>query len=619
MSRALRRACSRLSRQAQLSGQQRSVICNDGVLGAALATGNACPEAGSNWFRTGAVGVLLAAGGLQLALAEEEQSAPAAEEARTAIRQTQRGDHIGNEHTAQWRIYTDLGRKSAIEGDSKKAEQYLRQALQEAKEGFGDHDAHVAAAQNNLAELYRVMHQFDKAETLYVEALQKLLKSFGPDDLRVAQAYSNAASCLVGQNNMHEARAYLEKALQVRKAALGERHVAVAASLKPLALMHWRMGEHDAAISLQRECCSIMTPEDDAEPAHTYAPGWMRESGDLFAMLLASQRWQQAAEVQQQRLQRLLPAAERNIFDISAMEQLADALHMAGKAPEARSQLQECLSLLTARDGPTSISAGVTLQHLAELELDGQEQASWQRAHNLARQSCDILGEAVVAIADIAQRPQKPPGWFTWFKGDPPETDAVAQKARTALPAALLAHARSLQVLGCTQHRLGRRQEAWASLVRGLQVLLDDSARPVPLAGRQDNGAVAAILRESDTDDEVTPRLLAVLLLGSSVGRTQKVGPMTQQRRQLKQLIVTIQHLADVLGESMSATAEPITPSALPTGDAALQNLLSGLDATSLDNSDTTEVHRLLVTARQLIRIRLAKIKQLLTSMSSQR
>lgn len=59
----------------------------------------------------------------------------------------------------------------------------------------------------------------------------------------------------------------------MRKAALGERHVAVAASLKPLALMHWRMGEHDAAISLQRECCSIMTPEDDAEPVHTYAPG----------------------------------------------------------------------------------------------------------------------------------------------------------------------------------------------------------------------------------------------------------------------------------------------------------------------------------------------------------
>lgn len=61
--------------------------------------------------------------------------------------------------------------------------------------------------------------------------------------------------------------------------------------------------------------------------------GWMRESGDLFAMLLASQRWQQAAEVQQQRLQRLLPAAERNIFDISAMEQLADVRALPAACP----------------------------------------------------------------------------------------------------------------------------------------------------------------------------------------------------------------------------------------------------------------------------------------------
>ena len=137
-------------------------------------------------------------------------------------------------------------------------------ALQEAREGFGKEDAHVASAENNLAELYRVMHQFDKAELLYMEvrltssrircshttqthhwsntcllwssahipclqgekrssqlirvhaqALQKLLKAFGPDDLRVAQAYSNAASCFAGQNSLEQARTYSEKALQV--------------------------------------------------------------------------------------------------------------------------------------------------------------------------------------------------------------------------------------------------------------------------------------------------------------------------------------------------------------------------------------------------------------------
>lgn len=55
------------------------------------------------------------------------------------------------------------------QGDAQKAEQYLRRALTEAREGFGDQDAHVASAQNNLAELYRLTGQYDKAQLLYDE------------------------------------------------------------------------------------------------------------------------------------------------------------------------------------------------------------------------------------------------------------------------------------------------------------------------------------------------------------------------------------------------------------------------------------------------------------------
>ena len=38
-----------------------------------------------------------------------------------------------------------------------------------------------------------------------------------------------------------------------------------------------------------------------------------------------------------------------------------------------------------------SIHAAVIMQELADLELDSEEQAAWQRAHNLAQQSCEIL------------------------------------------------------------------------------------------------------------------------------------------------------------------------------------------------------------------------------------
>jgi len=52
-------------------------------------------------------------------------------------------------------------------------------ALEEAKLGFGARDGHVAAAHNNLAEVYRKMRQFERAEQLYLEVgarISSLLK-----------------------------------------------------------------------------------------------------------------------------------------------------------------------------------------------------------------------------------------------------------------------------------------------------------------------------------------------------------------------------------------------------------------------------------------------------------
>ncbi len=49
------------------------------------------------------------------------------------------------------------------------AEKYLKQALAEAKQGFGEDDPHVAGACNNLAELHRLKKDFNAAEVLYQE------------------------------------------------------------------------------------------------------------------------------------------------------------------------------------------------------------------------------------------------------------------------------------------------------------------------------------------------------------------------------------------------------------------------------------------------------------------
>lgn len=41
------------------------------------------------------------------------------------------------------------------------------QAVEMAREGFGEDDPHMASACNNLAEFYRIRRQYDAAEPLY--------------------------------------------------------------------------------------------------------------------------------------------------------------------------------------------------------------------------------------------------------------------------------------------------------------------------------------------------------------------------------------------------------------------------------------------------------------------
>lgn len=53
------------------------------------------------------------------------------------------------------------------QGELRRAERFLKLALDEAKQGFGLDDPHVAAATQNLAELYRVSRQYDLAGPLY--------------------------------------------------------------------------------------------------------------------------------------------------------------------------------------------------------------------------------------------------------------------------------------------------------------------------------------------------------------------------------------------------------------------------------------------------------------------
>lgn len=77
-----------------------------------------------------------------------------------------------------------------MQGDREAAERYMRRALEEAKKGFGEDDGHVAAAYNNLAEVFRNSRQFEKAEPLYLEVSLQACSSREEESASMLSCYS---------------------------------------------------------------------------------------------------------------------------------------------------------------------------------------------------------------------------------------------------------------------------------------------------------------------------------------------------------------------------------------------------------------------------------------------
>ena len=172
-----------------------------------------------------------------------------------------------NKSTAQWRVYTDVARDLSSRGDLEAAGVYLRRALAEAKAGFGEDDPHVAAARNNLAELYRLQRRFDEAEKLYAVAAAALERHYGAAHPAAGAAVHNLAGCKLSRGDFAGAyRAYADAAAK-KKEALGANHPDVATTLFHAAEAKRAGGEYAAAAALLEASVRVLDASGQGESA----------------------------------------------------------------------------------------------------------------------------------------------------------------------------------------------------------------------------------------------------------------------------------------------------------------------------------------------------------------
>ncbi|XP_027336095.1 kinesin light chain 3 isoform X2 [Abrus precatorius] len=290
------------------------------------------------------------------------------------LRKIEDGSVVSNIHTAKWRVFTDKARDLFLQGKLDEAEKLFLSAVQEAKEGFGQQDPHVASACNNLAELYRVKKAFDKAEPLYLEAINILEESFGPDDIRVGVAAHNLGQFYLGQRKLEEARVSYERALKIKRRVLGYGHSECSDTMYHLGVVLYLQGKERDAEALIKD--SIRMLEEGGE-GESFA--CIRRLRYLSQIYMNSHRLAEAEMVQRKILHIMELSKGWNSLDtVIAAESLALTLQASFNTKDSKELLERCLNARKTILPGDHIQIGANLLHLARvLMLDCSQHKKW--------------------------------------------------------------------------------------------------------------------------------------------------------------------------------------------------------------------------------------------------
>ncbi|XP_011080813.1 uncharacterized protein LOC105163972 [Sesamum indicum] len=255
------------------------------------------------------------------------------------LRKIEDGSVVSNEHTSKWRIFTDNGRNYFMQGNVEQAEKFFRSALEEAREGFGERDPHVASACNNLAELFRLKKDFESAEPLYLEAINILEKHFGIDDIRVGAALHNLGQFYLIQRILEKARVCYERALKIKRRVLGEAHPEYADTLYHLGTVLHLQGKEKDAEDLIVDSIRILDAIGQGESFLC-----VRRMQYLAQMYIKSNRFTEAEILLRKILHTMELSKGWKSFDtVVAAERLALVLQISGELREAEDLLERCL------------------------------------------------------------------------------------------------------------------------------------------------------------------------------------------------------------------------------------------------------------------------------------
>jgi CHAT domain-containing protein/Tfp pilus assembly protein PilF len=294
---------------------------------------------------------------------------------------------LGPERPSVAAALNNLGNLYKDKGDLATAEQLYQRALKIREKVLGPEHPDVAQSLNNLAVIHRSQGDLDKAELLYQRALEIKEKALGPEHPSVATSLNNLAIVCRDRGDYVRAEPLYQRALKIREKILGPEHPDVAQSLNNLAIIYFNRGDIVQAESLYQRALRIrekaLGPEhpDVAASLNNLAIVY-RNKGD-FAK--AEQLYQRALKV----WEAVLGPEHSNVA--AALINLANFYNQTGDFAKAEPLCRRALNISEKALGPGHPRVATALSSLADVyHLKGD----YTRAEPLYQRALEISEKA---------------------------------------------------------------------------------------------------------------------------------------------------------------------------------------------------------------------------------
>jgi CHAT domain-containing protein/lipopolysaccharide biosynthesis regulator YciM len=150
---------------------------------------------------------------------------------------------LGGDHPQVAAALNNLAEMYKNRGDYSTASQFHERALKIKQRVLGENDLSTATSYLNLAEVYREMGKFERAEPLYKRAVTIYQARLGEDHPTLAQALNNLALLYDLIGNYRTSESLYLRALAIREKALGIDHPDTGITLVNLADLYREMGD----------------------------------------------------------------------------------------------------------------------------------------------------------------------------------------------------------------------------------------------------------------------------------------------------------------------------------------------------------------------------------------